>query len=117
MKTKKLIVFISILVAIILVGIFTNNVKAAGPGYLTIIKERTVDFQTTDVTYKHQINKDTVSQTENIWNIVTCTEAGVVTDEIPDLYCLRAGLGFTNQNQHENSVNSEVFTSPIYTRT
>ncbi len=113
MKTKKLIVFISILAAIIFVGIFTNSVKAAGPGYLTIIKERTVHFQTTDVTYKHQIYKGTNDKTENIWNIVTCTDQGVVTDTIPDLYCLRAGLGFTEQNQSENPVNSEVFTSPF----
>ena len=113
MRTKKLIVFISILAAIIFVGIFTNNVKAAAPGYLTIIKERVVDFQTTDVTYKHQIYKGTNNKTENIWNIVTCTADGVVTDTIPDLYCLRAGLGFTNQSQPETPVHSEAFTSPF----
>ncbi len=103
MKAKKLIVFISILVAIIFVGIFTNNVKAAEPDYLTIIKERVVHFQTTDVTYKHQIYKGTNEKTENIWNIVTCTDDGVVTDTIPDLYCLRAGLGFVRQDQELSS--------------
>ncbi len=103
MKTKKLIVFISILVAITFIGIFTNNVKAAEPDYLTIVKDRTVDYQSTDVTYQHQIYKDNPGQTENIWNIVTCTEAGVVTDTIPDLYCLRAGLGFVRENLEVSS--------------
>ncbi len=122
MKMRKLITFSLILVAIIFVGMFTNNVKAVetGPGYLTIIKERTVDFETADVTYKHQLYRDNHGETENIWNIVTCSEQGMITDSIPDLYCLRAGLGFAQQNQEETPVEPGVPKSPFqsvnYTR-
>ncbi len=96
MKTKKLFVAILIFAAILMISIFTNSVEASSSnlGYVTISKERTVD----GVTYQHQIYTTTTSMTKNIWNLVTCTDSGIVTDTVTDLYCLRAGLGFTSSS-------------------
>ncbi len=55
------------------------------------------------MTYMHQIYTGQTGKTKNIWNLVTCTEAGIETDTVKDLYCLRAGLGFTNGDITESN--------------
>lgn len=92
MKTKKLIVAILAFLTALMIFSLTDTVNAASLGTLTISKDRTVD----SVTYKHQLYSDNTSSTKNVWNLVTCTPEGIITDTIPDLYCLRAGLGFTS---------------------
>ena len=94
MKTKKLIVAILMFIAVLMIVGFTNTVDASSLGYLTITKERTVD----GITYKHQLYTDNTLSTKNIWKLVTCTQDGTITNTIPDLYCLRAGLGFTSES-------------------
>ena len=91
MKTKKLIVAILMFMAILMIALFTNTVDAASIGYLTITKDREVD----GITYKHQLYTNNTLSTKNIWKLVTCNQDGTITNTIPDLYCLRAGLGFT----------------------
>ena len=109
MKTKKLIVAILIFaVAIILFACISESNAASGLGYLKITRERTAvenyvpNFTDTTspykVTYKHQLYTGNNDYTKNVWKIVSSTKSGQITDEIPDLYCLRAGLGFTNEN-------------------
>lgn len=109
MKTRKLIVAILIFVAFIVLFAFISTSNAAsGLGYLKITRERTAvenyvpNFTNTTapytVIYKHQLYTGNNNYTKNIWKIVSSTKAGQITDEIPDLYCLRAGLGFTNEN-------------------
>lgn len=109
MKTKKLIVGILLFVATIFCFAFMSNVNAAsGLGYLRITRERSgvetyepirpnVQKGPYDVTYKHQLYSEE-QNTKNVWKIVTSDEKGNIPQkqEIKDLYCLRAGLGFTN---------------------
>lgn len=99
MKTKKLIVAILIFAAILVISVFTNSVRAESLGNLTITKDRKVG----DVTYKHQLYSNNTSETKNVWKLVTCQPDGTITDTINDLYCLRAGLGFTS-NSPSNTV-------------
>lgn len=113
MKTKKLIAGILIFVAIIISFIFYNKVEAAmsGLGYVKITKDRetTVNYSIEDektgnvinnsytATYKHQLYSLENNKTKNIWKLVTCTKNGTTTSTATDLYCLRAGLGFTTE--------------------
>jgi len=99
MKTKKIIVASLIFVAILMISIFTNSVRAESLGNLTITKERTLE----DIKYKHQLYSNNTSETRNVWKLVTCNPDGTITDTINDLYCLRAGLGFTS-NSSSNKV-------------
>ena len=57
MKTKKSVVAILIFIAILMISIFTSNVKAATLGNLTTIKERKVGeiTQTKQLQMKSQI--------------------------------------------------------------
>ena len=94
MKAKKLIVAILIFAAILLITIFSNTVEAAGLGYVTITKDRKVE----NVTYKHQLYSNNTTSTKNVWKLVTCNQDGTITNKLPDIYCLRAGLGFTSES-------------------
>ena len=105
MKTKKLIVASLIFAAILMISVFTNSVIAESLGYLTVTTDRKVG----DVTYKHQLYSDNTAQTKNVWKLVTCTvdengKAKDITNTIPDLYCLRAGLGFTSGSMDNTAV-------------
>lgn len=109
MKTKKLIVGSLLFVAIIFCFMLTSKVEAtSGLGYLKITRERNatetympiregVKEGPYDVTYRHQLYSEE-QNTRNVWKIVTSDEKGNIPQkqEIKDLYCLRAGLGFTN---------------------
>ena len=70
-------------------------------GYLKITRERTVQktvehASTSTITYRHQIHKET-NRTRNVWKLVACDQNASVNGvaKKADLYCLRAGLGFT----------------------
>ena len=99
MKTKKIIVASLIFVVVLMISIFTNSARAESIGNITITRDRTVD----EVVYKHQLYSNNISETKNVWKLVTCNPDGTITDTINDLYCLRAGLGFTS-NSPENNV-------------
>lgn len=94
MKAKKLIVLILTFIAVLLIAAFTNTAEAASLGYVTITKDRKVD----NVTYKHQLYTNNVTSTKNVWKLVTCNQDGTITNTLPDIYCLRAGLGFTSES-------------------
>lgn len=109
MKTKKLIIGSLLFLVITVAFACMNNTKAAsGLGYLKIVRDRTAIEKYEPVladtegpytvVYRHQINKNNTNLTKNVWKIVTSTETGDITNQVPDLYCLRAGLGFTNEN-------------------
>ncbi len=100
MKTKKLIVAILIFVAILMLTIFTNQVSAAGLGFVTTSKDRTEN----GITYRHQLYSNNTTETKNIWKLVTSNADGTPTNTVPDLYCLRAGLGFTSSNPNHTTV-------------
>ena len=91
MKTRKLIVGMLIFLAIVLLSIFSNKTQASSLGYVKIQKARIEN----GITYKHQLYSRNPSDTKNIWKLVSCNQNGTAsTNPIPDLYCLRAGLGF-----------------------
>ncbi|MCI9366594.1 MAG: Cys-Gln thioester bond-forming surface protein, partial [Clostridia bacterium] len=94
MKAKKLIGAILIFTAVLLVSIFSNNVDAASLGYVTITKDRKVE----NITYKHQLYTNNTANIKNVWKLVTCNQDGTITNTLPDIYCLRAGLGFTSES-------------------
>ncbi|MDE5830896.1 MAG: thioester domain-containing protein, partial [Clostridia bacterium] len=116
MKTKKLIIAILLFVAITVLFAFTNQIDAAsssGLGNLKITRERIAmenyvpEVPTSagpyTVTYKHQLYTGNTSITKNVWKIVSANEN--TTEKLPDLYCLRAGLGFTFEGDVENDKN------------
>ena len=92
MKVKKIVLFILIFLGLLAFSTFTNNVEAESLGYLTTIRERTEG----NVKYSHQIGGANPSTSKNIWKLVTCNQQGTPTNQEKDLYCLRAGLGFTS---------------------
>ena len=102
MKASKLTRIIKILVMfliMLLIIAFFDVVEAATSiGYVTITKIRKEQGTLGPMTYMHQLYKGQTSRTKNIWNLVTCTAEGLETDEVKDLYCLRAGLGFTTED-------------------
>ncbi len=101
MKTRRVFVTILMFIAIMVISIFTNEVQAESLGYLTITKDRKVE----NVTYQHQIGNGQVSGTKNIWKLIASDQNGTPSsNKIPDLYCLRAGLGFTSENLNNRAV-------------
>ena len=92
MKTKKLFITLLIFAFILMIFSFVSNVEAQSLGNLTTIKER----KEGEITYRHQLYGANPDQVKNVWNLVTCNPDGTPTDLIPDIYCLRAGLGFTS---------------------
>ncbi len=46
----------------------------------------------------------TTQDYKDIWKLVTCNQDGTVVNDIPDLYCLRSGLGFTQANLSQTVV-------------
>lgn len=109
MRKNKLIVGILIFMSMLIGCIFLNTSNAATLGDLAITRERTVktvkasDGTPINVTYKHKLGDN-----KNIWKIVKARDTGIagpskdklVTDPsdpdyLSDLYCLRAGQGFT----------------------
>ena len=101
MKIKKIIFIILIFIIALAVPTFINNVDAASLGYLTIKKERVEG----NITYKHQLYANNIRETKNVWKLVTCNADGTPTYKIPDIYCLRAGLGFTSEDLDHTVVN------------
>ena len=96
MKTRKFIATVLIFLAVLTIAMFTNSTKAADSslGYLTI----TTDRKEGDVIYKHRLYYGT-QNVKDIWKIISCDVNGVPSQTpITDLYCLRAGLGFTSIN-------------------
>ena len=85
MKTKKLIVGILMFIAMTIAFAFLNTTQAASLGKITVSKNRMVG----SVTYKHKIDD------KNVWKLTKYNPGGS-TDKILDLYCIRAGLGFTS---------------------
>lgn len=121
MKTKKITLVTLLFITVIMVlgslsisNAVTTTAETDELGYLKITRNRTiartVEPGTSDtVTYRHQIYKGTVNETRNVWKLVTCdvnntTNKVTETNEIPDLYCLRAGLGFTASDVEEKAV-------------
>ena len=112
MKTKKLIVTLLIFVATIMLFTLANQTYAAtaGIGKVNITAERTVNMpikivqpelltaQSSIQTYKvkHQLFKTTSDKIMNVWKLIGKDEKQSSTDELKDLYCIRAGLGFGN---------------------
>jgi len=94
MKAKKLIGMILTFIAVLIIAVFTNTVEAASLGYVTITKDRKVE----NITYKHQLYSNNTTSTKNVWKLVTCNKDGTITNKLPDIYCLRAGLGFTSES-------------------
>ncbi len=126
MKTKKLIIAILVFAVIMITFAFINTSQAASLsslGYLKITKDResTVKFtaesqgQTVESQYKltlrHRLyERDSADyKTINVWKIVTSKENGEITDTINDLYCLRAGLGFTSQEGSSANANPVLY--------
>ena len=117
MRKNKLIVGILIFMSMLIGCIFLNTSNAATLGDLAITRERTVktvkasDGTTINVKYKHKLGDN-----KNIWKIVKARDTGVagpskdklVTDPsdpeyLADLYCLRAGQGFTAEQTNNPS--------------
>ncbi len=112
MKTRKLITGILVFAFLSIALAFLNTSKAAisNLGYVKITPDRTatVKYKVTNpdtgeevereytAKYAHQFGLDKAS-TKNVWNLVTCRSATdkTETNTAQDLYCLRAGLGFT----------------------
>lgn len=116
MKTRKLIVATLLFMLVTVLFAFTNKTEAAsssGLGNLRIIKERMgietyePEFKQVqgpyEVTYKHQLNTGNDDRTINVWKIVSANEN--TTEKLPDLYCLRAGLGFATEGNVDNPEN------------
>lgn len=119
MKTRKLIVGILTFVFLIITFAFLNTSKAAisNLGYVKITRDRTATVKYTannpttgqpaereyTAKYAHQFGENRAG-TKNVWKLVTCTENGTVTDAnyVKNLYCLRAGLGFTTETGGPN---------------
>ncbi len=119
MKTRKLITGTLTFVFLIIIFAFLNTSKAAisNLGYVKITRDRTATVKytaknpTTGETaereytakYAHQFGENRTG-TKNVWKLVTCTENGTVTEAnyVKDLYCLRAGLGFTTETGGPN---------------
>ena len=100
MKTKKIIVAILLFSVTLIISAFTGAVRAESLGNLTITKDRSIG----DVVYRHQLYSNNTAETKNVWKLVTCNPDGTITDTINDLYCLRAGLGFTSEGSTNNVV-------------
>lgn len=95
MKAKKLITAFLMFAVILMISIFTNSVSADSLGYLTTSEEREADGEI----IKHQIYRESreAGLHRIIWKLVQSNQAGVKkADTVKDLYCLRAGLGFTS---------------------
>ncbi len=101
MKKKKLIVGILIFMAMMVACIFLNTSNAQGIGELSITRKRVEK----GITYKHQLYYDEPN-TKNIWKLVKYNEGGT-TENLKDLYCLRAGLGFTEEDSDNPQSNIE----------
>jgi len=117
MKTKKLIAGILTFTAVIISCMFLNKVEAVnGLGYVKITKDRTatVNYSVQNpetgetvnnsytAQYRHQLYSLELDKTKNIWKLITCTANGTQTSTASDLYCLRAGLGFTTETGGPN---------------
>ena len=106
MKIKKLIVAVLIFSATLIIANFTNTVKAEGVGLgnVTVTEQR----EEGGVNYKHQLYTGT--NAINVWKLVTCTENRTPFTKTdlyykPDIYCLRAGLGFSTSSNNSKVVN------------
>lgn len=116
MKTKKLIVAVLLFMLVTVLFAFGTETEAAsssGLGNLRIIKER-IGQETYEpelkqvqgpytVTYKHQLYTGNDNRTINVWKIVSGNTD--TTEKLPDLYCLRAGLGFMTEGNVDNPEN------------
>lgn len=120
MKTKKLIVSVLLFMLVTVLFAFgteTDAASSSGLGNLRITKERIgvenykPDIPSSEtsnppytVTYKHQLHSDNADRTKNVWKIVSANTD--TTEKLPDLYCLRAGLGFTTEGPVDNEINA-----------
>ncbi len=99
MRTKKLITAILTFAAIFIISIFANKSQAASLGYVKTTRDRTEG----EITYRHQLYSGT-QDVKDVWKLVTCTKEGTILNNVKDLYCLRAGLGFTQANPKQTVV-------------
>lgn len=67
-----------------------------------MLKQQEIE-QKNGITYKHQLYSGT-QNFKDIWKLVTCNKDGTIINGVPDLYCLRAGLGFTQANPKQTVV-------------
>lgn len=121
MKTRKLTLIILLFIAATIMfsalsisNATTTTAETDELGYLKITRNRTVartvelgPENSDTVTYRHQIKND---GTRNVWKLVTCeansttNKVTKVTNTVPDLYCLRAGLGFMASDVEDKAV-------------
>lgn len=128
MKTRKLIVGILVFLTMVLSYAFLNTSEAVTTEsmYVKIRRQReaTVEWIAKNGTnvvehsykanYSYQLHPNN-SNTKNVWKLYTTTGANGTTDTkaAPNLYCLRAGLGFINNS---GAVDSEDAPAVEYTQ-
>lgn len=81
-------------------ALFTNSVQADG-FYLTTTETRILGSSTE----KHRTNYGDNDKEAKIWKIATCSSDGkTVTYEEPDLYCVKADIGFASNSENGKAV-------------
>ncbi len=125
MKAKKIFVGILIFAVLMICFGITFKVNAAGLDLVTITEER--KYNAAGVTYKHRLDEgEDPGTTKVVWKLATCYRDNAGTIQLnpkssskyaANLYCLRAGLGFTANNATQKAVaynNSVILSSETF---